>query len=153
VRDRGFSPAHRSEREKAAGKHPENITQNNAAGYTERQHSRSAITLTQALQRKADDFTRLQRRIDSSHRNYCDALQELRRLQAEGAGQNPGPAIARGETAKPQNGCVPQTGRHSDFTDPHGRLLTSEATTLTETVRKRAGVTIRPISRIKVTAL
>ena len=33
VRDRGFSPAHRAEREKPAGKHRENITQNNAAGY------------------------------------------------------------------------------------------------------------------------
>jgi hypothetical protein len=66
------------------------------------------ITLAQAYSKKCDEFTRLQRRIDMTQRHYHDALRLLQRLQAEEA-VDPGPAATTGsQTAKSQNGFVPQ---------------------------------------------
>ncbi len=68
------------------------------------------ITLAQAYSKKCDEFTRLQRRIDMTQRHYHDALRLLQRLQAEDAVEpNPEPAATAGsQTAKSQNGFVPQ---------------------------------------------
>jgi hypothetical protein len=55
------------------------------------------ITLGQAYSEKCDEFTRLQRRIDSTQRHYHRALQKLQRLQAE-----------ENETTKLEIGSVPE---------------------------------------------
>jgi hypothetical protein len=64
-------------------------------------------TLAQAFRQNADFFARLQRRIDMTHRNYRNALQELERLQAEEVFE-PEPATPEIQTVKPENGSVPQ---------------------------------------------
>jgi hypothetical protein len=68
------------------------------------------ITFAKAFRDDSDHFARLQRRIDSTQRNYRNALHELQRLQAEEAAE-PGPepaATSCEQTSKPQNGFVPQ---------------------------------------------
>jgi len=72
------------------------------------------ITLAQAYTDKCDELTRLQRRIDSTQRHYHNALNQLRRLQAEEA-HHPAPepvpqaaATPCSQTSEPQNGFVPQ---------------------------------------------
>jgi hypothetical protein len=76
------------------------------------------ITLGQAYTEKCDEFTRLQRRIDSTQRHYHNALNQLCRLQAEEAhdpdsapAPEPVPVLVspQNQTTKPQNGFVPQT--------------------------------------------
>jgi hypothetical protein len=73
------------------------------------------IEIGQAFHNNADYFARLQRRIDTAHRNYRNALHELERLQAAEApiqvesDPEPAPANSRNKTAKPPNGFVPQT--------------------------------------------
>jgi hypothetical protein len=73
------------------------------------------ITFAKAFRDDSDHFARLQRRIDSTQRNYRNALHELDRLQAEEAAANsePEPAAVpvspQNQTTKPQNGFVPQT--------------------------------------------
>ena len=73
------------------------------------------IEIGQAFHNNADYFARLQRRIDTAHRNYRNALHELERLQAGEApiqvdsDPEPAPASSRNKTAKPPNGFVPQT--------------------------------------------
>jgi hypothetical protein len=62
------------------------------------------ITFAKAFREDSDHFARLQRRIDSTQRNYRNALHELERLQAEEAV----PASPAIETAKPEIGSVPQ---------------------------------------------
>jgi hypothetical protein len=68
------------------------------------------ITLAQAYSKKCDEFTRLQRRIDMTQRQYHNALRQLERLQAEEAADpDPEPgATSCSQTSKPQNGFVPQ---------------------------------------------
>jgi hypothetical protein len=68
------------------------------------------IELGQAVFRNHNYFARLQRRIDSAHRNYRHALEQLRILQSEEA-VDPAPATSHEQTAKPENGFVPQTSR------------------------------------------
>jgi hypothetical protein len=88
------------------------------------------LSLAPAFRLNADCFSRLQRRIDATHRNYRNALQELQLLQAEEdrtpvqkiiqeAVQETDPAPAthatqRNQTAKPANGFVP----HGNTEDP-----------------------------------
>jgi len=74
------------------------------------------ITLGQSYNRNARQFDRLQRRIDSAHRNYRRALQELQRLQAENESQpdseaapQPAPPAKRNQAVTPPNGFVPET--------------------------------------------
>jgi hypothetical protein len=66
------------------------------------------IRVGQAYRSDCDYFARLQRRIDTAHRNYRNALQELRRIQAAET-PGPEPATATNQIAKPQNGFVPPT--------------------------------------------
>ena len=74
------------------------------------------ITLGQSYNRNARQFDRLQRRIDSAHRNYRRALQELQRLQVENpvppepepAPQLTPPAL-RNQPVTPVIGFVPET--------------------------------------------
>jgi hypothetical protein len=72
-------------------------------------HPKEEIELGQAVFRNHNYFARLQRRIDSAHRNYRNALQELQRLQAEEAALDPDPepTTPSKQTTKPQNGFVP----------------------------------------------
>jgi hypothetical protein len=75
------------------------------------------IEIGQAFHNNADYFARLQRRIDTAHRNYRNALHELQRLQAEEAALNGDPdpetaprgthAAPRNQPVKPPNGFVP----------------------------------------------
>jgi hypothetical protein len=74
------------------------------------------ITLGQSYCQNSNQFTRLQRRIDTAHKNYRLALQDLQRLQAEapeqpdpGPAPQPAPPSPRNRTAKPANGFVPET--------------------------------------------
>jgi hypothetical protein len=74
------------------------------------------ITLGQSYNRNAKQFDRLQRRIDSAHRNYRRALQELQHLQAENPLQpDPEPALPptppapRDQPVTPVIGLVPET--------------------------------------------
>ncbi|HUB79315.1 MAG TPA: hypothetical protein VMB03_10985 [Bryobacteraceae bacterium] len=71
--------------------------------------------LGEAFRRNCDAFTRLQRRIDATQRNYRNALHELERLQAiedadGGAGLDPEPTSvnSRQQTPNPEIGFVPQ---------------------------------------------
>ena len=67
------------------------------------------IRLAVSATKKADQFTRLQRRIDSAHRNYRNALQELQRLQSEETPEpDPEPKAPGKQTPKPQNGFLPK---------------------------------------------
>ena len=74
------------------------------------------ITLGHIFSEHTDEFTRLQRRIDSTQRHYHNALNQLRRLQAEEASTNavepdpePAPVLVspQNQTPKPRNGFVP----------------------------------------------
>jgi len=67
------------------------------------------ITLGHIFAEHTDKFARLQRRIDSTQRHYHNALNQLRRLQAEEAESTPEPepVSPRDQTTKPQNGFVP----------------------------------------------
>jgi len=74
------------------------------------------IEIGQAFHNNSDYFARLQRRIDTAHRNYRNALHELERLQAQEAGHpDPQPAprpthvTPRNQSATPPNGFVPKT--------------------------------------------
>jgi hypothetical protein len=70
------------------------------------------VILAQAYWSGVDRFARLQRRIDTAHKNYRTALQELQRLQAEEVlDPDPEPidSSSRNQTTKPPNGFVPQT--------------------------------------------
>ena len=72
------------------------------------------VILAQAYWSGVDRFARLQRRIDTAHKNYRTALQELQRLQAEEVldpDPEPEPTLAssRNQTTKPPNGFVLQT--------------------------------------------
>ena len=76
------------------------------------------ITLGHIFSEHTDEFTRLQRRIDSTQRHYHNALNQLRRLQADEAHDpDPDPApepvpvlvSPQNQTTKLQNGFVPQT--------------------------------------------
>jgi hypothetical protein len=78
------------------------------------------ITLGQSYNRNAKQFDRLQRRIDSAHRNYRRALQELQRLQAENRLQpdpepapQPTPPAPRNQPVTPVIGFVPETAPQS----------------------------------------
>jgi hypothetical protein len=83
------------------------------------------ITFAKAFRKACDEFSRLQRRINMTHRHYRHALQELERLQAEEAEEiaeeiaeeaeetAPAPdpstsATSHNQISKPQNGFVPQ---------------------------------------------
>jgi hypothetical protein len=77
------------------------------------------VTLGQVFSEHTDEFTRLQRRIDSTQRHNHNALNQLRRLQAEETAHasapdpqlEPAPDLVspQNQTTKPQNGFVPQT--------------------------------------------
>jgi hypothetical protein len=76
------------------------------------------ITLGHIFSEHTGEFTRLQRRIDSTQRHYHNALNQLCRLQAEEAhdpdsapAPEPVPVLVspQNQTTKPQNGFVPQT--------------------------------------------
>jgi hypothetical protein len=71
------------------------------------------ITLGQSYCQNSNQFTRLQRRIDTAHKNYRNALQELQRLQAEPTEPEPDPEpetpTQTKQTVKPANGFVPET--------------------------------------------
>jgi hypothetical protein len=68
------------------------------------------VILAQAYWSGVDRFARLQRRIDTAHKNYRTALQELQRLQAEEAlDPDSIDSSSRNQTTKPPNGFVPQT--------------------------------------------
>jgi hypothetical protein len=73
-------------------------------------------TLARVFSEHTDEFTRLQRRIDSTQRHYHNALNQLRRLQAEEAAAHPAepapepaPVLVspQNQTPKPRNGFVP----------------------------------------------
>jgi hypothetical protein len=67
------------------------------------------IERAQGFRCNADYFARLQRRIDTAHRNYRNALHELERLQVEeNRDPDPAPVTPTIQTQKPQNGFVPQ---------------------------------------------
>jgi hypothetical protein len=67
------------------------------------------ITFAKAFRDDSDHFTRLQRRIDSTQRNYRNALHELQRLQPEAPSPDPdhNPAPQNQPVSTP-NGFVPQ---------------------------------------------
>jgi hypothetical protein len=69
------------------------------------------ITLGQSYCENSNQFTRLQRRIDTAQRNYRNALQDLQRLQAEAPdpAPQPDPPARRNQPVIPANGFVPQT--------------------------------------------
>jgi hypothetical protein len=79
------------------------------------------VNLAVAFRKTCDEFSRLQRRIDMTHRHYRNALQELERLQAQEAEEiaeeaeetapapdPPTSATSHNQTSKPPNGFVPQ---------------------------------------------
>jgi hypothetical protein len=68
--------------------------------------------MSEAYEHLADQFTRLQRRIDATQRNYRHALHELERLQKEESPDldpEPETVSAQRETTNPEDGFVPQT--------------------------------------------
>ena len=71
------------------------------------------ITLGQSYCQNSNQFTRLQRRVDTAHKNYRLALQELQRLQAEPTEPETDPEpetpTQTKQTVKPANGFVPET--------------------------------------------
>jgi hypothetical protein len=79
------------------------------------------VILAQAYWSGVDRFARLQRRIDTAHKNYRTALQELQRLQAEEV-LEPEPeltlASSRNQTTTPPNGFVPPTIPETLGVDP-----------------------------------
>ena len=83
------------------------------------------VILAQAYWSGVDRFARLQRRIDTAHKNYRIALQELQRLQAEEVlDPDPDPAPQPGPTAPPNqsltipNGFVPQLDPQNPIDPP-----------------------------------
>jgi hypothetical protein len=70
-------------------------------------------SLGETFSKYSDEFSRLQRRVDSTHRQYRNTLHELERLQAAEAAEadlqaDPESAATPAiQTAKPQNGFVP----------------------------------------------
>jgi hypothetical protein len=92
------------------------------------------IEVAQAFRENTDFFARLQSRIDRAHRNYRDALQDLRRLQAEeDRDPDPEPASAthpnhRNQTAKPADGFVPQPTTECPFESPPVRAPSAPKT-------------------------
>ena len=77
------------------------------------------ITPAKAFRDASDHFARLQRRIDSTQRNYRNALHELERLQAEQAAEPESePVISWNQTPKPPNGFVPQSALEPPPGDP-----------------------------------
>jgi uncharacterized protein involved in exopolysaccharide biosynthesis len=68
------------------------------------------ITLGHIFSERTGEFTRLQRRIDSTQRHYHNALNQLRRLQAEESAPEPDPEPApQNQLVSAPNGFVPQT--------------------------------------------
>jgi hypothetical protein len=78
------------------------------------------VILAQAYWSGVDRFARLQRRIDTAHKNYRTSLQELQRLQAEetvdpdpdpvpAPAPEPAHAAPPNQPVKPPNGFVPPT--------------------------------------------
>jgi hypothetical protein len=68
-------------------------------------------SLGEAFRNNCDAFSRLQRRVDSAHRQYRNTLHELERLQAAEAAVEAAPepaATSTNQTATPPNGFVPQ---------------------------------------------
>jgi hypothetical protein len=79
------------------------------------------VILAQAYWSGVDRFARLQRRIDTAHKNYRTALQELQRLQAEETvDPDPEPidSSPRNQNTKPPTGFVPQTTPPDPIDDP-----------------------------------
>jgi hypothetical protein len=79
------------------------------------------VILAQAYWSGVDRFARLQRRIDTAHKNYRTALQELERLQTEEVlDPDPEPidASPRNQTTKPPNGFVPPAAPKNPTVDP-----------------------------------
>jgi hypothetical protein len=76
------------------------------------------MELGRAFRKNSDHFARLQRRVDSAHKNFRNALRELQRLQAEEAALNansepdsapqPDPPTPRNQSVTLPNGFVPQ---------------------------------------------
>jgi hypothetical protein len=72
----------------------------------------TAEEMSRCFRHTGEHFARLQRRIDSTQRNYRRALDQLERLQAAEAPElerDPVPATAQRQTANPENGFVPPT--------------------------------------------
>ncbi|MEI9973230.1 MAG: hypothetical protein WDO73_15000 [Ignavibacteriota bacterium] len=68
------------------------------------QRTAHCTVVGEAFRHNADAFSRLQRRVDATHRNYRNALHELQRLQAEEESL----ATPEEQTQNPENGFVPQ---------------------------------------------
>src|ERR1035438_10080015 len=69
------------------------------------------ITLGHIFSEHTGEFTRLQRRIDSTQRHYHNALNQLRRLQAEEPAPDPEhDPTPRNQPVSAPNGFVPQAG-------------------------------------------
>jgi hypothetical protein len=90
------------------------------------------VNLAVAFRKTCDEFSRLQRRIDMTHRHYLHALQELERLQAQEAEETeetapapdpPTSATSHNQTSKPQNGFVPQLAPDNPPGPPPDPLL------------------------------
>jgi hypothetical protein len=95
------------------------------------------VNLAVAFRKTCDEFSRLQRRIDMTHRHYRDALQELERLQtreleeiladAEETAPDPEPAPASvtppNTTPKSEIGFVPQLTPGDPAAPPPDPLL------------------------------
>ena len=99
------------------------------------------VNLAVAFRKTCDEFSRLQRRIDMTHRHYRHALQELERLQAAEAEEiaeeiaeeaeetapapepQPTSATSYNQTSKPQNGFVPQISPDTPSGPPPDPLL------------------------------
>jgi hypothetical protein len=79
------------------------------------------VILAQAYWSGVDRFARLQRRIDTAHKNYRTSLQELQRLQAEEVldpDAEPAHAAPPNQPVKPPNGFVPPTVPESSIALP-----------------------------------
>ncbi len=85
------------------------------------------VELGQAFRFQCDYFARLQRRLDSVHRNYRNALHELERLQAgESSAPQPDPVTPTIQTPRRKSGFVPQTALPSDLTHSNPPLPTRQ---------------------------
>jgi hypothetical protein len=97
------------------------------------------VNLAVAFRKTCDEFSRLQRRIDMTHRHYRDALQELERLQAQeieempqdsegtapapDSDPEPAPVTPPNITAKSEIGFVPQLTPSAPAAPPPDPLL------------------------------
>jgi hypothetical protein len=82
----------------------------------------TAAMMSEAYCQLTDQFTRLQRRIDATQRNYRHALHELERLQKEESPEpepDPEPVTAQHQTTNPENGFVPQAAPQAKPTTTH----------------------------------